>query len=310
MVRGHTRRIVSALFLACTALVPPTVATAQASARSGRTRVVMLGTGVPVADPDRFGSAVVILVDSTPYLFDAGVGVVRRWAAALRLGVAPLNQSALRHAFITHLHTDHTLGYPELIFTSWTLEGNPRRPLEVYGPRGLKAMTDHILAAYHEDVAIRTGETGENKGGSPPVVHVHESSPGVVYSDSLVTITAFSVHHGSWPQAFGYRIQTPDKVIVLSGDAAPPSTVVDQCRQCDLLLHEGGAVPAAEANAYYQQYHTTTEGLAEIAKATRPKLLVLYHQRPPGASVERAYAMLRSLYDGPFVVARDLDVYH
>jgi ribonuclease BN (tRNA processing enzyme) len=280
-----------------------------APAAAARTRVVMLGTGTPAADPDRFGSAVVVLVDSTPYLFDIGVGVVRRWAAALREGAAPVAVSALRTAFVTHLHSDHTLGYPELIFSSWTLEPLPHRDLNVYGPAGLQAMTDHLLAAYAEDIAIRTGAGGERAGNTAPVVHVHEIEPGVVFHDSLVTVTAFAVNHGTWAHAFGYRIQTPDKVIVLSGDTGPTSAVAEQCRQCDLLIHEGGTYTAANATEYFQRFHTTVEELARVAKLSRPKLLVLYHQRPAGAAAEHSYAALRALYDGPIVVARDLDVY-
>lgn len=295
-----------ALLLAGTVAVWPSAALAQTPSR---TRVIMLGTGTPAADPDRFGTAVVILVDSTPYLFDAGVGVVRRWSAAIRGQQLSLAPSSLRTAFITHLHSDHTLGYPDLILSSWTLEQGPHRPLEIYGPKGLKAMTDHLLAAYAEDIAVRVGGEGERAGEAPPVVRVHEIGTGVVYRDSLVTVTAFPAHHGTWAQAFGYRIETPDRVIVLSGDAAPPSEIPSQCRGCDILLHEGGFRLAAEANPYYLKFHTTTEDLARIAAAARPKLLVLYHQPPAGPVPERGYAALRALYAGPFVVARDLDVF-
>lgn len=294
----------------------------QAPVAASRTRVIMLGTGTPVADPDRFGPAVVVLVDSTPYLFDMGVGVVRRWAAALRAGAAPLSPASLHTAFVTHLHTDHTLGYAELIFTSWTVadatvlqrRGEPtttsvRPPLDVYGPPGLRAMTTHLVAAYAEDIAVRTGPEGELAGVAPPEVRAHEIEPGVVYRDARVTVTAFAVHHGTWAQAFGYRIQTPDKVIVLSGDAGPPSTVAAQCHGCDILLHEGGGVLTADAGDYFRRFHTTTEALAEIARAANPKLLVLYHQRPSTLAVERAYARLRELYPGPFIVGRDLDVF-
>lgn len=274
-----------------------------------RTRVIMLGTGTPAADPDRFGAAVVVLVDNTPYLFDIGVGVVRRWSAAIRSQGLSLAPSSLRTAFVTHLHSDHTLGYPDLILSSWTLEQAPHRPLEMYGPKGLKGMTDHLLAAYAEDIAVRTGGEGERADDTPPVVHVHEITAGVVYRDSLVTVTAFPAHHGTWAQAFGYRIQTPDRLIVLSGDAGPPSEIPGQCQGCDILLHEGGFRLTAEANPYYLKFHTTTEDLARIAAAARPKLLVLYHQPPLGPVPERGYAALRTLYPGPFVVARDLDVF-
>lgn len=295
---------------------------AAASTPLSRTRVVMLGTGTPFPDPDRFGPAVAVLVDSTPYLFDAGVGVVRRWAAALRTGITSLGPGDLHTAFITHLHSDHTLGLADLIFTSWTIARapagvrgseadlrKPRQPLDLYGPEGLAAMANHLVAAYAEDIAVRTGNRGEMEGVAPPVVRTHEIKPGVVYRDSLVTVTAFTVHHGTWRQAFGYRIQTPDRVIVISGDAGPPSTIPDQCQGCDLLLHEGGRLLDAETTDYNRYFHTTVEALAEIARASHPKLLVLYHQGPPGPASERGYARLRALYSGPFVVARDLDVF-
>src|SRR5689334_10160739 len=171
--------------------IAPLYASAQATTRAApatavpasRTKLVMLGTGTPAADPDRFGPAVVVLVDSTPYLFDAGIGVVRRWAKALRGGIAPLGPATLHTAFITHLHSDHTLGLPELIFTTWTIGGHARSPLEVYGPPGLAAMNMHLLAAWSEDIAIRTGEGGEGAGERPPVVHSHEIEAGVVYRD-------------------------------------------------------------------------------------------------------------------------------
>lgn len=87
--------------------------------------------------------------------------------------------------------------YADLIFTSWTLERAPHTALDVYGPTGLRQMTDHLIAAYAEDIAVRTGRGGEHEGEAGPVVRVHEIGPGVVYRDSLVTVTAFLEHHGS-----------------------------------------------------------------------------------------------------------------
>src|SRR6185295_18934251 len=106
-----------------------------------RTQIVLLGTGTPNADPDRSGPATAIIVDETPYSVDFGPGVVRRAAAAYRMGVKALAMPKLTRAFVTHLHSDHTAGYPDLILTPWALERV--QPLEVYGPTGLKAMTKH-----------------------------------------------------------------------------------------------------------------------------------------------------------------------
>jgi ribonuclease BN (tRNA processing enzyme) len=295
-------RILLTLLSVCTVVCS---SSAQAPV-SSRTRVVMLGTGNPGADPDRFGPATVIIVDSTAYLVDAGVGVVRRWAAAIRAGAGPFKVWDLRRLFVTHLHSDHTLGYADLILSSWTLAPGALEPLRVYGPAGTRAMTEHLLAAYAEDIRIRTGTSGERAGSAAPQVDVQEIEPGVVYRDSLVTVTAFRVHHGTWKESFGFRFQTPDKDIVISGDAAPPSAIPAQCHGCDILIHEG-AIFHSGVSDYQSQFHTSMEELVDVANASRPKLLVLYHQRP--GPNDAGLQFIRARYDGRVVVARDLDVF-
>jgi len=193
--------------------------------RSAVTEVVMLGTGTPFADPERSGPSVAIVVNDTPYLVDFGPGVIRRAAAASPAyggQVAGLDVKNIRHAFLTHLHSDHSVGYPDLIFSPWTLGRD--RPLEVYGPEGTVEMTKHVLAAWGEDIRYRLYglEPTNNQGWR---VNAHDIAEGIVYKDENVTVEAFSVRHGSWPNAFGYRFTTPDRVIVISGDAAPSENV-------------------------------------------------------------------------------------
>src|SRR3982074_1312015 len=135
------------------------------TAAAGRTRIVLLGTGTPGPDPDRSGPATAIVVNDTAYLVDFGPGVVRRANAAfLEKGIKALEPTKLRVAFVTHLHSDHTVGYPDLIFTPWTV--GRRVPLEIYGPKGLKAMTEHLLEAYRVDIETRTNPN-DNQRGSP-----------------------------------------------------------------------------------------------------------------------------------------------
>src|SRR3954470_3731682 len=177
------------------------------------TRIVLLGTGTPTPEPERSGPATAIVVNGTPYLIDFGPGVVRRIAAASQLGVEGLTVVNVRVAFLTHLHSDHTAGYPDLILTPWTVGRS--QPLEVYGPKGLKHMTDHILEAYRDDIAIRRKDKqafGVAQQGYD--VHAHEIAPGIVYKDTNVTVKAFLVNHGDVPQAFGYRFETADRAIV------------------------------------------------------------------------------------------------
>ena len=109
-------------------------------------QIVLLGTGTPNADPARSGPSVAIVANGCPYLVDFGPGVVRRAAAACQAGIQGLAVERLNRAFLTHLHSDHTAGYPDLILTPWVLKRD--EPLHAYGPAGLGEMTDHILAAY------------------------------------------------------------------------------------------------------------------------------------------------------------------
>jgi ribonuclease BN (tRNA processing enzyme) len=274
----------------------------------------MLGTGTPNADPERFGPAVAVVVDDASYLVDFGVGVVRRAAAAERAtGRKALDAVNLTHAFATHLHSDHTLGLADLILTPWILERT--EPLSVWGPRGLRAMTNHLVSAYTEDLKVRT------RGGEPPhkydprIVNVHEiAGPGVVFRDERVTVTAFAVSHGAWPQAFGYRFQTPDRTIVISGDTGPASHIEEQCQRCDVLVHEvysdaGFAKRSADWQAYHSRYHTSARQLGAIASRSRPALLVLYHQLIWTATERDLLEEVRGSYDGKVVSAHDLDVF-
>jgi ribonuclease Z len=309
--------LVLALFitagLSTTHLDEKSVSTAQPfdTINSTITQIVLLGTGTPNADPERSGPSIAIVVNDTPYLIDFGPGVVRRAAAAEKAGVKGLAVKNLKRAFVTHLHSDHTAGYPDLILTPWVLDRN--EPLEVYGPVGIAAMTENILKAYKEDINIRlNGGEPSNKEGYK--VNAHEIKPGIVYKDSNVTVTAFPVHHGEWPQAFGYKFETPDRVIVISGDCTPSGAVIENCNGCDVLLHEVySAIALAkrppEWQKYHSNYHTSSTQLAELAAKARPKLLVLYHQLMWSSTEPQLLEEIRKGYKGPVVSAHDLDIY-
>ena len=287
------------------------VAEQESTGNSSRSQVVLLGTGTPNADPERSGPSVAIVVNDTPYLIDFGPGVVRRASAAFRKGVKGLAVKKLARAFVTHLHSDHTAGYPDLILTPWVLERT--EPLKVYGPKGIKAMTANILRAYQQDVAIRLrGGEPSNKTGFRVIAH--EIKPGVVYKDENVTVKAFLVSHGSWKEAYGYRFETPDRTIVISGDCAPSPSIIDNCNGCDVLIHEvysqsGFTTRPPEWKKYHSRYHTSSKELAELASKARPGLLVLYHQLFWGTSEENLLKEVQAGYSGKVVSGHDLDVY-
>ncbi len=292
---------------------PPIV---QASAPNGtgapsRTQVVLLGTGTPNADPDRSGPAVAIVVNDTPYVIDCGPGVVRRAAAAQRQGVKGLAVEKLRRLFVTHLHSDHTAGLADFIFTPAVLERDA--PLEIYGPPGIRKMTDHILKAYAEDIEIRLRglEPAKPRGYE---VRAGELKPGVVYRDENVTVKAFPVKHGSWKHAYGFRFETADRTIVISGDCALSESVIDACNGCDVLIHEvystaGFARRPPEWQRYHANFHTSSQELAGLAAKAKPGLLILYHQLLWGTTPEQLLGEIRQGYQGRVVSGSDLDVY-
>lgn len=296
---------------------------------ASKTQIVLLGTGTPAPDPERAGPSTAIVVNGTPYLVDFGTGVVRQAAAARKKGVRGLEPVNLRIAFLTHLHSDHTLGFPDLILTPWVV--GRKEPLEVYGPPGTSNMAEHILKAYEADIDIRTGVKAATEAREPSnisgyKVNAHEIQPGFVYKDRNVTVTAFAVHHGKWAHAYGYKFETPDRTIVISGDTSPDPAIVDNCHGCDVLIHEVYTQASfdkvsPEWKQYRRAYHTSSKELAEIATKAKPGLLILYHRANPGCnqvrteecreagSEEQLLKEIRQAYKGRVVAGHDLEIY-
>jgi ribonuclease Z len=278
------------------------------------TRVVMLGTGTPNPEPDRSGPAVAIVVNDTPYLVDFGPGIVRSAAAmspAYGGEFEALSIKNLKTAFLTHLHSDHSAGLPDLIHTPW-IDGRDE-PLELYGPEGVADMAYHITKAYEADIRYRIdGLQPSNDFGWR--VNTHDLDDGVVYEDDNVKVEAFRVRHGTWENAFGFRFTTPDRVIVISGDAAPDKTLEKYATGADILIHEVYSDAGFEGlNEFWQKYHssnhTSASELGEIASRAKPKLLVLYHILFWGSSEETVLEEVREHYSGDVVLANDLDAY-
>ena len=272
---------------------------------AAETRVILLGTGTPNADPARSGPATAVVVDGEVFLVDSGPGVVRRAAAA------GLKTPALNRVFLTHLHSDHTLGLPDLIYTPWTLERT--EAIEVIGPPGTRAMVRHIEQAWAADREIRR-RGGEPSNATGWRTVAREIRGGVAYQDRGVRVTAIPVRHGSWKHAFGYLFETKDRRIVISGDAAPSESLVQACGGCDVLLHEvystaGFAKRPPEWQQYHARYHTSAKELGELAARARPKILVLYHQLFWGAAEDELVREVRAGFDGKVVSGKDLDVY-
>ncbi len=285
--------------------------TALSSSAHADMTVVLLGTGTPNPVPERAGAATAVIVDGKPWIIDAGPGVVRRISAAERNGIKALAQPNLSRALLTHLHSDHTLGLPDLIYSPWTLERT--EPLKIYGPKGTAQMVNFIQKAYSEDVNIRI-EGAEPANTTGWQVDASDATPGIIYKDNALTIEAIPVCHGDWKEAYGFKFSHEGKSVVISGDTTYCPALEDAARDADLLIHE---VYDAEAlakrtedwQAYHKAAHTSGPDLGKLASNANVKHLVLHHQLVWSGSKDAVINQIRQTYGGDLTWGEDLMVF-
>ncbi len=290
------------------------------------TKVVMLGTGTPNSDPLRSGPSVAVVVNDKAYVVDCGPGVVRRAVEAYRKhGITALQSHKLDKLFITHLHSDHTAGYPDFILTPWSLDKDV--PLDVFGPSGTKEMTECILKAYKQDINERL--TGlQNASPTGIIVNVNEISSGIIYTDENVKVEAIKVNHGSFAASFAFKFFTKDKTILISGDTFPTTELEIAAKDCDILVHEVYPTKRVEDRVphwreYHKTVHTSALDLGKIAKRANVKSLILYHivyMIDTNTYTDTLLSEMKAIeneiiddiklnYDGFCVCANDLDVF-
>ena len=272
--------------------------------------VITLGTGTPVPNPERSGPATAVVVGRRVFLFDAGAGVMRRVAAA------GLPIDGVTAAFISHLHSDHTLGLPDLILTSWVMGRSA--PMAIHGPPGLKRMTDHVLAAWAEDTVVRVQGLERGRPGGYRV-DARETRGGVVFDSGGVRVTAIRVPHGEWEYAFAYRVDAPGRSIVISGDTRPSEALERAASGVDILVHE--VYPESRVAVenrpggelwprYLREVHTSDVELGKMAASAKPRLLLLTHVIFMGAGEQEMLdGIRRGGFRGRTVIARDLGRY-
>ena len=265
-------------------------------------QVILLGTGYPRPSNERAGPATAVIVGEKLFVVDAGRGVV------MRLAATEIPLKSLRAVFVTHLHSDHTSGLPDLFNTSWIF--GRYSPLQVYGPRGTPRMADALVRFFEEDIRIR-GTLTEMHPRAGATIQTHIVREGVVYQDGDVRVTAFAVDHRPVEPAFGYRFDSGGKSVVISGDTRPSENLIRYARGVDVLIHEA-YLPEhfdkrdnPEVAARLKAYHTSAEEVGQVAQKAGVKLLVITHvisEDGEASILERA----RKLFKGQIVVGRDL----
>ena len=264
-------------------------------------RVVLLGTGTPRPMIERFGMSTLVLAGGETLLFDAGRGCTIRLAQA---GV-PLKE--VSKLFLTHLHSDHTVGIPDLWLTGWIFDR--QGALEVWGPQGTKQMVAGLEEAYAYDVHVRR-DVDEKLSPEGTGIRAHEIEEGVVYERGGVKVTAFLVDHGPVKPAFGYRVEYGGRSVVLSGDTRPSENVVKHAQAADVLIHEVYALPEnakpTALEATIVAHHSTPEQAGEIFSRVKPRLAVYSHIGKGNVSAEELIRRTRKTYQGRLEVGEDL----
>ena len=277
------------------------------------TQLVILGSGTPNPNPERGGSAYAVIVDNTPYLVDFGPGAIRSFAALMPAwggGMKEMDVTKIEHAFLTHIHSDHTTGLSDLLLTPWIM--GRENKLNLYGPKGLEKMAGSLLDAYADDIDYRMNGT-QPSNGTGYQFNFTELADGVVFQDRNLMVEAFKVNHGDFEDAYGFRFTSKDKVIVFSGDTGPSKSLERYAKDADILVHEvysnaGFLKKTKDWQIYHRGHHTSTYEVGEIASRAQPKLLVLSHILFWGADERDILEETRTTFSGNIKIAEDLMV--
>ncbi|WP_236901300.1 MBL fold metallo-hydrolase [Cupriavidus necator] len=313
MLSGIALIFASALSAAAPAAAPVAVTPSAAPARAAGAdradafRVTLLGTGTPVPSPTRAGYSTLVEAGGQKLVFDFGRNVsVRLWELRIPLG-------SIDAHFLTHFHSDHLVGLPDLWLTGWLRPpyGRRDRPMALYGPAGTRALAEGLRQAFATDIAIRHKDEGSALTGI--TIDAHDVAPGVVYEKDGVRVTAFENDHGdNIRPSYGYRIDYRGRSVVLSGDTRFSPAVVAQARNADVLVHCVTLIPDAllASNPAYRAIYdhlSSPEDAARVFQAAAPRLAVFSHIGLNGdATVGQIVERVRKTYAGELLVGEDL----
>jgi ribonuclease Z len=277
-----------------------------APAQGQSIRVTLLGTGSPTPAMNRFGPSTLVEIGDQKFLFDAGRGALQR------LAQTPVQWRDVQGIFITHLHSDHLVGLPDLWLTGAFLLPGRRAPLRIWGPTGTKAMMTHLKEAFDDD--LRSRQVDSRLSSDAVAFLADDMAEGTVYEKDGVKITAFEVDHKPL-KAFGFRIDHGGHSVVLSGDTTVSENLIRHAQSADVLVHEVVSpdalsrmgLPAARIAQILGQ-HVSPEQAGEVFSKVKPRLAVYSHLIPPQAAASDLIAPTRKAYTGRVEVGEDLMV--
>ena len=282
-------------------------ATLKAEAETPTLKATILGSGYVEPLPDKYGASILVEAGSETLLFDAGRGTT------IRLNQIPVGFDVVDKVFLTHLHSDHVVGLPDLYLTGWVL-GRRDTPLQLWGPTGTANMARHLVSAFDFDITIRR-DKHTRYAAAGATIDATDFAEGIIYNANGVTVTAFEVDHGPVKPAFGFRVDYAGRSLAISGDTRPSDNLIAYTRDVDVLFHEAfapEAYSAAHPDVPYlvikaiESVHTMPTQAGEIFAAVDPRLAVFYHIDPGEAFAAELRRDAREAYGGELEVGEDL----
>jgi ribonuclease Z len=283
---------------------------------AGRMVVTLLGTGSPQLNPNRFGPSILVQAGGLNLVFDAGRG------CSIRLDQVGVPLGKVDATFLTHFHSDHVNGLPDLWMTSYiqTPYGDRRTPFRLFGPTGTVRIANAMRETFRDDIAIRMADEGIPEVRTRIEAKEFPEAGGVVFDERGVRVTAIAVDHGRLIHpSVGYRVDYAGRSVALSGDTRFSPNLISKAKGVDLLIHEVFVMPAAAANdptaTAVRDHHTTPEEAGEVFNQVKPRLAVYSHivqlrrvgMKPP--TIADLLARTRKVYKGPLTAGEDLTRY-
>lgn len=280
-------------------------------------KITLLGTGTPAPSLARQSSGYLLEIGDDVIVMDHGPG------AAHRLLEAGCHPTKVTHAFISHLHYDHMMDYPRLILQRWDVGANKIPELKVYGPKPIAELTDKAIGPdglFGLDIESRVSHQASldvytSRGGvlprPKPAPIVNEVAAGdVIEGNGWRVVVGEAQHFQPILDCVGYRWETPEGVLVYSGDSGGvPDSMVELSKDADVLIHMCHFASGMEPTPAYRDACGNHMDIAELAKRANVKTVVLTHfihllDRP--GVLEQLVGEMRSVYDGNIVIGRDL----
>ena len=266
-------------------------------------KVTILGSGTPRVNIDRFSQSILIEHKNDKFLFDAGRG------ALLRLNQSRILPNEIENIFFTHLHSDHILGFSDILMTGWVY--HRKKQLNVFGPPGTINFVDSTIKSFEEDIKVRSLPP-ENLNVENLKSNIEIIYDGYTYKKNGLTIETFAVKHEPFTYAFGFKIFNSKYCMVISGDTTYSEQVIEKAENCDLLIHEIAHASEHTLEKYPKakgviSYHSDASQVSKIINTVKPRLTILNHVLSlDGSSDEQILNEIKKNTNHKVLIAKDL----